>query len=82
MLTQYFNPISKLLMMLKCFESLEHWCYRRILIIACIYHVTNENMFLQVQKEKIILKSIKERKVANFGYITRNDKYRYLHLIN
>lgn len=65
----------------KRLEAFEMWCYRRMLRISWIYHVTNEAVLQRVRKQKEVLNSIKERKLSYFGHVMRNQKYGLLQLI-
>ncbi|KAL1446457.1 hypothetical protein WDU94_005636 [Cyamophila willieti] len=59
-------------------ESFEMWCYRRMLRISWIYHVTNETVLERMRKTTEIITTVKRRKLAYFGHIIRNNKYKIL----
>uniref|UniRef100_A0A8D8VC16 Craniofacial development protein 2 n=1 Tax=Cacopsylla melanoneura TaxID=428564 RepID=A0A8D8VC16_9HEMI len=59
-------------------ESFEMWCYRRMLRISWIYHVTNETVLERMTKTTEIITTVKRRKLAYFGHIIRNNKYKIL----
>lgn len=65
----------------KRLEAFEMWCYRRMLRISWTYRVTNEAVLQRMQKEKEIMKTVKQRKLSYFGHIMRNNKYNLLQLI-
>lgn len=64
----------------KRLEAFELWCYRRMLRISWTHHVTNETVLQRMNKDKEIMRTVKERKLAYFGHIMRNEKYEILHL--
>ena len=61
--------------------AFEMWCYRRMLRISWTHHVTNENVLQRIGHQQELLKTVKQRKLAYFGHIMRNEKYHILQLI-
>lgn len=53
-------------------QVFEMWCYRRMLRISWIHHITNDVVIQRIQKEPGILNTIKERKLAFFGHVLTN----------
>ena len=65
----------------KRLEAFEMWCYRRMLRVSYTHHTSNITILERLRKDKEIVTTVKNRKLAYFGHIMRNDKYRFLQLI-
>lgn len=59
-------------------EAFEKWCFRRILNISW---VKNLKVLRRIGKDKVIMRTIKIRKLRYFGHMMRGEKYKNLHLI-
>ncbi|XP_045537894.1 uncharacterized protein LOC123721881 [Papilio machaon] len=57
------------------------WCYRRMLRISWIQKVSNVRVLQRVGKNRELLQTIKQRKVAYLGHVLRHEKYHLLQLI-
>ncbi|KAI5743314.1 hypothetical protein M8J77_016763 [Diaphorina citri] len=67
--------------MSRCLEAFEFWCYRRMLRISWIYHVSNETVLERMQKQPEIRNTVKQRKTSYLGHILRNPKNELLQTI-
>jgi len=65
----------------KRIDAFEMWCYRRMLRVPWIHHVSNETILQRIGGELQFLINIKRRKLEYFGHIMRNKKYHLLQLI-
>lgn len=65
----------------KRLEAFEMWCYRRMLRVSWMHRVSNVTVLQRMNKEKEVMKTVKERKLSYFGHIMRNDKYNILQLV-
>jgi Reverse transcriptase (RNA-dependent DNA polymerase) len=66
---------------IKRLQAFEMWCYRRMMRVSYIHHVTNQTILDRIQKECEIIRTIKVRKASYFGHVMRNEKYTILQLI-
>lgn len=62
----------------KRIDVFEMWCYRRMLRISWIHHVSNDTVLQRINGQ---LQYVKRRKLEYFGHIMRNEKYHLLQLI-
>jgi len=62
-------------------EAFEMWCYRRMLKISWVNHISNSEVLDRIQTNRELLATIKRRKTAYFGHIMRGNKYELLQLI-
>lgn len=65
----------------KRLEAFEMWCYRRMLRISYIYHVTNNTVMQRMNKDLEIMRTVKTRKLSYLGHVMRNEKYHLIQLI-
>ena len=65
----------------KRIDAFEMWCYRRMLRIPWVHHVSNETVLQRIDRQLEYLANIKRRKLEYFGHIMRNEKYHLLQLI-
>lgn len=67
---------------MKKLEAFEMWCYRRILRISWVDHVTNNEVLRRMGRECEITAIIKKRKLEYLGHIMRNEeRYGFLQLV-
>lgn len=59
----------------KKIEAFETWCWRRALKIAWTEKVRNEEVYLRMNEQKAIWKTIKERRKKWIGHIMRNNEW-------
>ena len=62
-------------------DAFEMWCYRRILRIPWIHHVSNDTVLQRIGRQLEFLQNVKRRKLEYFGHVMRNEKYHLLQLI-
>lgn len=62
-------------------EAFELWCYRRMLRVSWTSHTTNEEVLRRVGTDRVLLTSIKRRKLSYFGHVIRGPKYDLLKLL-
>ena len=62
-------------------DTFEMWCYRRILRIPWIHHVSNDTVLQRIGRQLEFLQNVKRRKLEYFGHVMRNEKYHLLQLI-
>ncbi|KYN02133.1 hypothetical protein ALC62_07054 [Cyphomyrmex costatus] len=67
--------------MMNRLEAFEMWCYRRILRISWIDHVTNESVLRRMHASRKLLATVKRRKLEYFGHMLRGPKYELLQII-
>lgn len=65
----------------KRIDVFEMWCYRRMLRISWIHHVSNDTVLQRINGQLQYLQYVKRRKLEYFGHIMRNEKYHLLQLI-
>ena len=49
----------------------EMQCYRKVLRIPYVAHVTNTEVFKRIGQERMLLKRVKSRKLKYFGHVAR-----------
>jgi len=54
-------------------ESIEIWCWRRMVKISWTDHVRNEEVLLRAKEQRNILHEIRKRKANWFGHILRRN---------
>ena len=57
--------------MLQKLNAFELWAYRRMLRISCKDKISNEIVLRRIQSQRILTKTIKERKLQYFGHLVR-----------
>ena len=57
--------------MLKKIDAFELWAYRRMLGISWKDRISNEIVLHRIQSQRILTKTIKERKLQYFGHLVR-----------
>ena len=57
--------------MLKKIDAFELWAYRRMLRISWKDRISNEIVLHRIQSQRIVTKTIKERKLQYFGHLVR-----------
>ena len=62
-------------------DAFEMWCYRRILRIPWIHHVSNDTVLQRIGRQLEFLQNVKRRTFEYFGHVMRNEKYHLLQLI-
>lgn len=67
--------------MMNRLEAFEMWCYRRILRISWIDHVTNKSVLRRLHAGRKLLATVKRRKLEYFGHMLRGPKYELLQTI-
>ena len=66
--TWTFRAVDK-----KQLESFEMWCWRRMVKISWIDHVRKEEVLLQVNEQRNILRAVRKRKANWIGHILRRN---------
>jgi len=59
--------------MKKRLESMEMWCYRRMMKIPWTDMVKNEDVLERVKEQRQIIKRITEKQMRFLGHIARED---------
>jgi len=62
-------------------EALEMWFHQRMLRVSWTDMRTNEEVLQRARAERLLLMTIKCRKIAYLSHILRGEKYRLLQLI-
>ena len=57
--------------MLKTLDAFELWAYRRMLRISWKDRILNEIVLCRIQSQRILTRTIKERKLQYFGHVVR-----------
>ena len=62
-------------------EACEMWFHRRMLRIAWTRRLRNSEVLEMANTERIVVNTIKKRKIGYFGHVIRGRKYELLRLI-
>ena len=54
------------------------WLYHRILNISWTAHITNVEVLRKMRKERVVIKTVKIRKLQYQGHLMRNEQRFYL----
>ena len=55
-----------------CIAASMMWCYRRVLRIPYVHHVTNEDVLEQMGQKRLLLGKVQSQKLRYFGHIARH----------
>jgi len=53
-------------------QAFEMWCYRRVLRIPYVHHVTNDDVLEQMSQKRLLLGKVQSQKLKYFGHIARH----------